>query len=218
MEPMAAAMESIRRNRGEGTPLGGSTGAELFETPQGKFVSKLGAHPAHVVNEYDMNRYLNALGVGVPDAFLSTKGRPEMITRYEEGATPLNLMRDRRQLREDYVPHATIANWDMLGLGMDNVLRRPDGSLSYVDLGGAGPFRAQGAPKGQAFTPIVGELETLQEKNPFAFGNISVKDMGRSFDMAGGTDAFTNALQFLRDKQTKNVMQQRIDDVARRVA
>ncbi len=45
-----------------------------------------------------------------------------------------------------------------------------------------------------------------------------MKDMGRSFDMAGGTDAFTNALQFLRDKQTKNVMQQRIDDVARRVA
>lgn len=203
--------------------LGGSTGAVQHTMPDGRqVVVKRGAHPAHIQNEYDMNRYLNALGVGVPHASMheDKDGNPLMMTEYEElSRMPLSM--DRSRLRQDFVPQALIANWDVLGMNMDNVLIRPDGTPTYVDVGGAGPYRAQGAPKGDAFGPQVGELESMQSKPPHTerfYGGMGEEEMGRSFDAYGGQDAMEQALSSLRDAQTRNIMQQRIEDVARRVA
>ena len=196
--PMELAMAHIRNSQNRGQYLGGSTGARAHDTPQGRFVEKRGNSAGHLLNEFDINQYLNALGVGVPQASLHQEGgRPTMLTEFEEGAT---------------------ANWDMLGLDNDNALRRPDGSLSYVDVGGAGSYRAQGAPKGGAFGSTVGELDTLRDKNPYELGHITEQDIGQSFDRYGGETAMNDALQYLQDAQTQNIMQQRIQDVARRVA
>ena len=203
--------------------LGGSTGAVQHTMPDGRqVVVKRGAHPAHIQNEYDMNRYLNALGVGVPHASMheDKDGNPLMMTEYEElSRMPLSM--DRSRLRQDFVPQALIANWDVLGMNMDNVLIRPDGTPTYVDVGGAGPYRAQGAPKGDAFGPRVEESESMQSKPPHTerfYGGMGEEEMGRSFDAYGGQDAMEQALSSLRDAQTRNIMQQRIEDVARRVA
>ena len=203
--------------------LGGSTGAVQHTMPDGRqVVVKRGAHPAHIQNEYDMNRYLNALGVGVPHASMheDKDGNPLMMTEYEElSRMPLSM--DRSRLRQDFVPQALIANWDVLGMNMANVLIRPDGTPTYVDVGGAGPYRAQGAPKGDAFGPRVEELESMQSKPPHTerfYGGMGEEEMGRSFDAYGGQDAMEQALSSLRDAQTRNIMQQRIEDVARRVA
>ena len=201
--------------------LGGSTGARLIDKPEGRFVEKRGAHPQHILNEFDMNRYLNALGVGVPDATMHEG--PSMHTRFEERALPLDL-RDRdavQRVRQDFVPHAAIGNWDALGLDLDNVLIRPDGTPTYVDLGGSGPFRAMGAPKGDAWGSGTSDLDTMQFKPPHTrdvFGNMSEQELGQSFDRYGGEDAFTEALQHLQDASTRNIMQQRVEDIARRVA
>lgn len=196
--------------------MGGSTGARGYDLPMGRFVGKRGDSPQHIQNEYDMNRFLNELGVPVPQAQMQDG---LMLTQMEEGQrlgfNPS--ARDVRQLRRDFVPHATIANWDMLGLDRDNVIRRPDGTLSYVDVGGAGPFRAQGAPKGAAFGSTVGELDTLRDKN-YELAGMSEADIGRSYDAYGGEDAMTQALDVLRQPDTRRIMQQRIQDVARRVA
>ena len=217
--PMDEAFEHIRSQQGQGRNLGGSTGARLHDTPQGRFVEKRGNHPQHILNEFDMNQYLNALGVGVPEATMhDTGGKPTMLTQYEEGAVPYNPERDSQQVTQDFVPHALTANWDMLGLDNDNALRRPDGSLSYVDVGGAGKYRAQGAPKGQAFGSSVGELDTLRQKNPREMGHISEQDIGQSYDRYGGESAMNDALRHIQDSQTQDIMQQRIQDVARRVA
>lgn len=215
MSPFEQAFQYLRQNRPKGTGMGGSTGARGYDLPMGQFVGKRGNSLPHILNEFDMNRYLNELGVPVPQAQMQDG---LMLTQMEEGqqmgrATP----QDIRQLTRDFVPHAAIANWDMLGLGRDNVIRRPDGTLSYVDVGGAGAFRAQGAPKGGAFSPTVGELDTLRDKNPELAG-ISEADLGRSFDTYGGEDAMTQALNVLRNPTTRNIMQQRVQDVARRVA
>ena len=203
--------------------LGGSTGAVQHTMPDGRqVVVKRGAHPAHIQNEYDMNRYLNALGVGVPHASMheDKDGNPLMMTEYEElSRMPLSM--DRSRLRQDFVPQALIANWDVLGMNMDNVLIRPDGTHTYVDVGGAGPYRAQGAPKGDAFGPRGEELESMQSKPPHTerfYGGMGEEEMGRSFDAYGGQAAMEQALSSLRDAQTRNIMQQRIEDVARRVA
>jgi len=196
--------------------MGGSTGARGYDLPMGRFVGKRGDSPQHIQNEYDMNRFLNELGVPVPQAHMEDG---LMLTQMEEGQRlGFNPSAgDIRQLRRDFVPHATIANWDMLGLDRDNVIRRPDGTLSYVDVGGAGPFRAQGAPKGAAFGSKVGELDTLRDKN-YELAGMSEADIGRSYDAYGGEDAMTQALDVLRQPDTRRIMQQRIQDVARRVA
>jgi len=195
--------------------MGGSTGARGYDLPMGRFVGKRGDSQGHINNEYDMNRYLNELGVPVPQAQMQDG---LMLTQMEEGQQMGRAnQQDMRQLTRDFVPHATIANWDMLGLGRDNVIRRPDGTLSYVDVGGAGAYRAQGAPKGGAFSPSVGELDTLRDKNP-ELGGISEADLGRSYDHYGGEDAMTQALNVLRNPTTRDIMQQRVQDVARRVA
>jgi len=207
--------------------LRGSTGAALRILPSGKkVVVKRGGHAggnpqAHINNEYDMNRYLNELGVGVPNArMVEERSRPTMLTDYEEGARPVNYG-DKRKLRQDFVPQALIANWDVLGMDMDNVLMRPDGNLTYVDVGGAGPYRAQGAPKGNAWGSRVSELQSMQYKPPHTeevYGQMTPKEMGQSYDKYGGSDAMEAALSSLRDSQTRNVLQQRIGDIARQVA
>lgn len=216
MSPFEQAFDYLRQNRPQGRFMGGSTGARGYDLPMGRFVGKRGDSPQHIQNEYDMNRFLNELGVPVPQAQMQDG---LMLTQMEEGQrlgfNPS--ARDVRQLRRDFVPHATIANWDMLGLDRDNVIRRPDGTLSYVDVGGAGPFRAQGAPKGAAFGSKVGELDTLRDKN-YELAGMSEADIGRSYDAYGGEDAMTQALHMLRQPDTRRIMQQRIQDVARRVA
>lgn len=216
MSPFEQAFDYLRQNRPQGRFMGGSTGARAYDLPMGRFVGKRGDSPQHIQNEYDMNRFLNELGVPVPQAQMEDG---LMLAQMEEGQrlgfNPS--ARDVRQLRRDFVPHATIANWDMLGLDRDNVIRRPDGTLSYVDVGGAGPFRAQGAPKGAAFGSTVGELDTLRDKN-YELAGMSEADIGRSYDAYGGEDAMTQALDVLRQPDTRRIMQQRIQDVARRVA
>ena len=212
MAAIDEAMKYLRKN----IPLGGSTGAKLYDTPQGKFVGKRGAHPAHIQNEYDFNRFMNALGVPVPDARMEDG---TMFTEYE-GDQPLGYdvsEVDLTQLSRDFVPHAVAANWDMIGMDADNAVRRPDGTLSYVDLGGAGPYRAMGAPKGQAFGSKVGEIDTMREKNPY-FLTMPEYRIGQSYDHYGGSDAMTDALEHIRNKQTRDILQQRIEDIARRVS
>lgn len=217
MSPIDLALLEISRRQGQGErglPLGGSTDARQFSTPHGRFVSKVGNHPDHVRNEYQMNRLLDLLGVGVPDARL---GQDQMITEFQEGRH-YNPDLDRAHATRDFVPHSLIANWDMLGMHNDNAIVLPDGSISYVDVGGAGKYRAQGAPKGSAFGSTVGELDTLREENPYELGHITEQDIGRSYDTYGGQEAMSNAIsQAIQDKQTQDILQQRAQDIARRV-
>ena len=206
--------------------LRGSTGAGLRTLPSGKRVAVkrggfAGGDPAgHVSNEYDMNRYLNELGLGVPEATITTeRGRPTMLTDWEEGARPVTY-EDKQKLRQDFVPQALIANWDALGMDMDNVLMRPDGTPTYVDLGGAGPYRAMGAPK-KEWSPNVGELQTMQSVPPHTrqvYGGMTPEELGQSYDRYGGVDAMQAATKVLRDRQTRDVMNQRAEDIARQVA
>lgn len=202
--------------------LGGSTGAVLNTLPSGrKVVVKRGAHPKHIENEFDMNRYLNEIGITVPNASLERDGSglPLMITDFEEAARPPSLTNqsDIATLRQDFVPQALIANWDVLGMGLDNVLMRPDGTPSYVDVGGAGPYRAQGATKPN-FDAEVNELNTMQYKPPFTpqiYGNMGRQELQDSYDKYGG--AMNQALEVLRDAQTRNIMQDRIENLTNRI-
>lgn len=207
--------------------LRGSTGAALRTLPDGRKVvvkrgGRAGGNPAaHIKNEFDMNRYLHELGVGVPDAQMTYEhDSPTMLTEWEEGARPARYS-DKGVLREDFVPNALIGNWDVLGQEMDNTLIRPDGTPTYVDVGGAGPFRAQGAPKGDKWNANLRDLETMQYLPPHTsevYGNMSEEELGQSYDRYGGVDAMTDATKVVSDPQTQGVLQQRAENLARRVA
>lgn len=204
--------------------LRGSTGAALRTLPDGRRVvvkrggAAGGNRAAHIRNEFDMNRYLNELGLNVPDARMTTEqGMPTMITEFEQGARPID-EEDYPQLRRDIVPHALISNWDVVGMDYDNVLRRPDGSLTYVDVGGAGPYRAQGAPKGAAFGPTVNEFASFEDHMPEIYHNMGDEEIGQSYDQYGGVDAMTNAASVIQNPQVADMMRLRAQDIARRVA
>jgi len=209
--------------------LRGSTGVGLRTLPSGKRVAVkrggfAGGDPeGHVSNEYDMNRYLNELGVAVPKATITNeRGRPTMLTDWEEGAKPVTY-EDKQKLRQDFVPQALIANWDALGMDMDNVLMRPDGTPTYVDVGGAGPYRAQGARKLPfvEWGPHAPEIETMQSIPPHTkqvYGEMTPEKLGQSYDRYGGIDAMQSATKVLRDRQTRDIMNQRAEDIARQVA
>ena len=213
--------------------LRGSTGALLRTLPSGKkVVVKRGGHAGgdpqgHIRNEYDMNRYLNELGVGVPHAEMvqeKVQGqlftKPTMITDFEEGARPISYD-DAQVLREGFVPQALIGNWDALGMELDNVLIRPDGTPTYVDVGGAGPYRAQGAPKRGLWNPdVMSDVGSMQYRPPHTrniYGEMSDKELGQSYDRFGGVDAFQDATKVISDPQTTNILSQRAENLARRL-
>ena len=53
-----------------------------------------------------------------------------MLTEMEAGQ-PVGYnptQQDIRQLTTDFVPHALVANWDVLGWRATNAIRRPDGT------------------------------------------------------------------------------------------
>lgn len=76
---------------------------------------------------------------------------------------------ERRQAQGWFAVHAWTANWDAAGFHGDNQ-GVVDGVVLTLDLGGALEFRAMGDPKGRAFGPRVGELDSLRQApdNPFA--------------------------------------------------
>ena len=62
---------------------------------------------------------------------------------------------------EGFAVDAWLANWDVVGLELDNLLAR-SGRAIRVDTGGALRFRAQGGLKGAAFRARVDELDSLR--------------------------------------------------------
>jgi len=66
-------------------------------------------------------------------------------------------------LMEGFLVDCWLANWDVIGLEYDNILRDDYGAVR-VDVGGSLLFRAQGQPKGKTFGPQV--IEVFSMLNP----------------------------------------------------
>lgn len=203
-----------------------STGARLKVMPDGKRCiikpgGTAGGDPeGHVRNEFEMNKFLERLGVAVPRAEIFYPASAyynwgmsipfAMRTEFEEGAVPIDES-DYPQLRRDFIPHALIANWDVVGMFNDNVLRRPDGRLTYVDVGGAGPYRAQGEKKGGAFGPVVHELESFMKFMPEIYQGMTKQEMRESYDLYGGAEAMLAATEVFKEDSVRNTMRSRVE-------
>jgi SPP1 gp7 family putative phage head morphogenesis protein len=174
--PPLNEIELVRR-------LGGSTGAELVrDTQNGRlFVRKTGNSPDHIREEFAADQAYRAAGFNVPKAVLiETQAGPVKLAEYIEGQTldvflakaPAEAQKTvLEQIRKGFVMDATLANYDVVGLSLDNVLVDAKGLAWRIDNGGALRFRAQGAAKTSAqWTGTVTELETMRNAsiNPAA--------------------------------------------------
>ena len=83
----------------------------------------------------------------------------------------------RKKVQDGFVVDAWLANWDVAGTGFDNIVSDANDEPVRVDPGGALLFRAQGAPKGNAFNDKVTELETLVDPSQNAWSAKTFQDM-----------------------------------------
>lgn len=151
-------------------PLGGSTGAELVKDKLGAlFVRKRGANPGHLREEFAAEAAYRVLGVPVPESKLYDGARPVKLSRFIEGKPLGSLTGDARKqavrkLSDDYAADALLGNWDVVGLGQDNVLVDAAGVPWRIDVGGSLRYRAQGALKtSQQWNGYVTELWSLAD-------------------------------------------------------
>ena len=155
--------------------LGGSTGAELVEDADGnKYVRKKDTNKGQINDEFLADELYRALGIKTPEGKLySTPQGPVKLTKLIEGGKELSeylrtasqAERDQvmTQIQRSFVPSAWMANWDVAGLTLDNILVDPNGDAWLIDNGGSLRFRGMGSKKTAAqFGDTVGELQTLR--------------------------------------------------------
>ena len=164
-------------------PQGGSNPGGRFKDPSGQeWYIKLPASEAHAKNELLAAKLYEAAGIKVPELKLVTmNGKVGIASKWVDGMSktkhPDELAMADGAL-SGFAVDAWLANWDVTGLGLDNLLVGPDGKAVRIDVGGSLLFRAQGSPKGGAFGNEVTELQSLVDPkmNPLSaalFGGMS---------------------------------------------
>lgn len=138
----------------------------------------------HACNEVLASRLYEAAGVRVPRLELvehSEAGRIYVASEWMATLhRPKRLDGKLNGLLDGFMVDAWLANWDVVGLEYDNILAEGNDAVR-IDLGGSLFFRAQGAPKGDAFTSDVKEVVTLlhpqvNRQSSKVFGHMSIAD------------------------------------------
>lgn len=159
--------------------LGGSTGAKLVKDVDSGllFVMKEGNSEAHLLEETYADAAYKAMGVDVPDfkVYKNANGKSVKLSRYLENAQPLSAYDGlaeyaaiKEELQKNFAVDAILGNWDVVGLGADNVMvqKAVDGTLKVfrIDNGGSFRYRAQGTKKTDAqWNAFPDEFWTLRD-------------------------------------------------------
>jgi hypothetical protein len=160
-------------------PAGGSTGARIVVDKNGqKYILKAqGGRQAadgmaHLREEALADELYRAMGVHVPESKLYELGNGQVakLSKFEEGTELGRLSGDAferaaQKATGNFAVDVLLGNWDTTGLGLDNMMLGADDILRRIDTGGSLRYRAQGAPKGQAFGDVPGEMDSLRDPN-----------------------------------------------------
>ena len=145
----------------------GSNPGGFFEDTKGTlWYCKFTKTPDHASNEVLTAKLYEAAGVRVPELkLIADSGHIGVASRVWKG-----VKKNAGAIMSGKVPgvysgfaaDCWLADWDSVGLVYDNLLVAPDGKAVRIDVGGSLLYRAQGAPKGDAFGDKVTETETLR--------------------------------------------------------
>ena len=161
---------------------GGSTGARMAIDADGNpwLVKTYKGDTDRVATELLSNSIYRELGIAVPNAGEGTSKHPK-FGESKSLTYPLVDGEERRwthadeALGEGFVADALLANWDVIGLGQDNVLWNNDDPIR-LDQGGTLAFRAQGQRKPYGDVPT--ELWTMNRPGGQAFGRMAITEDG----------------------------------------
>lgn len=155
--------------------IGGQGGSNLggkFTTPDGDEIYVKELETDRVREEVAAAKLYELAGTAVPMLHQRDLGHnasrigseiiPGNLTDLQEHLGDPDVM---SKVRAGFVMDAWLANWDVIGLSYDNIVVDSGGVPWRIDVGGSLRYRAMGSPKGSAFGPEVGELETLRTKN-----------------------------------------------------
>lgn len=172
------------------TNIGGSTGAYVVEAGGDLYVVKeYHGNENQVRNEFLANALYNTFNLHqsplrsakpVPESKIAKTQDKELL--FSPFVKNLNTLEDMdlddlepedheevlNSIKSNFVLDAWLANWDVVGLTEDNIgvsTREGIPVVTRLDNGGALLYRAQGAPKGNAFGDKVTELDTMRDFN-----------------------------------------------------
>lgn len=181
--------------------IGGSTGAKLLTDGMGrKFVMKQTNSntegdgritEGHLRNEAATDAIYRAAGIKVPDCKVyNVDGKPVKLASFVPNATPLGeWMRTasaeqkkavQKKLARGFLVDAVLANWDVAGQGLDNILIDESGEPWRVDNGSGMGYRARGVakkPEEWEKSSFPDEWRTLRDKNGDVFGGLTAHDI-----------------------------------------
>lgn len=152
--------------------VGGSTGAKCFKDKQGNsyVVKSYRGKEEQAINEYCCNSLYKDFGVNVPDSQLyEQNGKYSVVNKYISG---LNKITDKdiespefkEQVLDKFAVDCLFANWDVVGLEEDNLLKDENNNFYRIDNGGSLNYRAQGEEKKNKFSSTVEEINTLRDE------------------------------------------------------
>ena len=169
-----------------GDQLGSNNGGFYRDKVTGQeFYIKFPGSEDVVRNELVSGKLYQALGVDVPELTVVQNGSETgLASKIKAGLVKgtASQLAKAAGAAENFAIDAWMANWDVVGLGYDNLLLTDAGTAFRVDVGGSLRYRAQGGLKGASFGDTVSELDSLRNKtlNPQSssvFGKISKKNL-----------------------------------------
>lgn len=153
-----------------GPQLGSNEGGFYEDAEGNRYYVKKPKSDLHAQNEVLAAAFYKLLGVGAADIGIGSGDdevkmtfSPDIIDSKQDLQQQLNNPEYLAKLQEGFAVDAFLANWDVAGLGFDNVMSDGSGNPVRVDPGGALLFRAMGKPKGSLFGNDVNELDTLRD-------------------------------------------------------
>lgn len=149
----------------------GSNEGGVYEAPDGqRYYVKVAKSPLHAGNEVLASALYRKAGVDGADTFFGRDEAGNLVTvspwlseAQQDMPDMLNSPAYRKMLQDGFAIDAWLANWDVAGLAMDNVVS-VDGKPYRVDAGGALMTRAMGKLKGDLFGEKADEWESLRDE------------------------------------------------------
>jgi hypothetical protein len=177
-----------------GTQMGSNAGGIYTDQHGNDWYVKLSQSDDHARSEVLADDLYKAAGVQTSNLKLADVGGGKL-------GTASQMMPDTKKdlyshlhdpaymakIQDGFAMDALLANWDVAGLGYDNIITDQHGNPVRVDPGGALLFRAQGQPKGDQFGNKVGEWESLRGQGSHSnsqasalFGNMTDQQLAVS--------------------------------------
>lgn len=153
-----------------GSQEGSNTGGfyNNINNPAERYYIKVPANEEIVRNEMLAGKLYQAAGVEVPELqLINVKGEKGIASRIVDGLKKdPDLLKSgtmRAGIYDDFVVDAWLGDWDVVGLGYDNLQIKDGVRALRIDVGGSLRFRAQGAAKGSQFGNKVLELSSMRD-------------------------------------------------------